>query len=74
MKKFKPIPKEKIQFLNKFIDGPVFRLFLSSAEIKQANQLVKEGLLIKGCSVERPHTVIFYLDESFRRDLLTLNP
>lgn len=44
-------------------DYPLLRKFMSSKEIKFANQLVKEGKLVKGHSSEPPHTVIYYYDE-----------
>lgn len=72
MKKFKPIAPEKVDFLTKFVHGPVLRKFMRSNEIKTANKLVKENLLQKGHSVDRPHTVIYYLEEELRRDILIL--
>jgi hypothetical protein len=47
-------------------DG-LLRIFMSSNEIKAANQLVKEGLLIKGKSALKNGTIMYYLTNRSRK-------
>lgn len=58
----------KLELLNdpSIYDG-LLRIFMSSNEIKTANQLVKEGLLIKGKSGLNNGTVMYYLSNRSRK-------
>ena len=64
-------PKER-EFLINFGDNSVLRKLMTSTEIKQANQLVKKGVMEKGLSDETTYsnsTVVYYVD-SFVRERL----
>lgn len=64
-------PKEK-EFLINFGDESVLRKLMSSYEIKQANKLVKKGVMEKGMSDDTTYgksSVVYYVD-SFVRERL----
>ena len=41
-------------------ESPLLRKFMSKEEIKVANQLVKEGRMVKGHSHDKPHSIVYY--------------
>jgi hypothetical protein len=53
--------REDKEFLSRFL-SPLLRKFMGRNEIKKANEFVKKDWMIKGHSVDRPHTVIYYVD------------
>jgi hypothetical protein len=64
-------PKER-EFLINFGDDSVLRKLMTSTEIKQANQLVKKGVMEKGLSDETTYsksTVVYYVDSFVRKRL-----
>lgn len=38
----------------------LIRKFMSKQEIRVANKMVKEGLLYKGKTIEKPHSVVYF--------------
>ena len=66
LKNFNQLIIDKVK--TELLDDPsiysgILRKFMSTDEIKAANQLVKDGMLIKGKSDDRQKSVMYYLNE-----------
>lgn len=69
----KTLVHEDVKFLLRFYN-PVLRKLMKSSEIKEANKFVKKGWLVKGKSISRPHTVIYYIERYLALEIINSNP
>lgn len=69
MKHLKSFNQEKIDKVkSELLDDPaiyrgILRMLMSDDEIKAANQLVKDGILIKGKTDDKHSRVMYYLND-----------
>lgn len=57
----KNLSEDDKNFMKEY-EYPILRKFMSSEEIKKANNLVKLGLMNKGISDDSRNTVVYYVD------------